>query len=141
MHPFQVMAEPVRRRIVEILASGEHASGEITSAVGHDFGVTRSAVARHLAILLDEDWVTVRNDYTNRYYRLQQNALSSLQIEMQWLEYLWERRVGSIARNDPQPHHAEPFIAKKARKQGARPVTGALKGWRGKGRRNDPWAP
>jgi hypothetical protein len=28
MHPFQIMSDPVRRSIVEILASGEHASGE-----------------------------------------------------------------------------------------------------------------
>src|SRR5690606_1635378 len=75
MHSFQVMADPVRRRIVEILASGEHASGEITSVIAHDFGITRTAVARHLAILLGEDWVTVRADYTNRFYRLQPEAV------------------------------------------------------------------
>ena len=109
MHPFQIMAEPVRRRIVEILASGEHASGEITAAVGHEFGVTRTAVARHLAILRDEGWVVVREDSTHRLYRLTDDALGSLDRQIQWFQYLWERRIGAIAGNTPQPHHAEPF--------------------------------
>jgi len=141
MHPFQLMAEPVRRRIVEILASGEHTSGNITSVVGHEFAVTRSAVGRHLAILLDEDWVTVRADYTHRYYRLQPNALGALQVQMQWLEYLWERRIGTIERNDPQPHHAEPFLPKRKDPTGLRVPVGTYKGWRGKGRCSDPWGP
>jgi DNA-binding transcriptional ArsR family regulator len=110
MHPFQIMAEPVRRRIVEILASGEHASGELTAVISHDFGLTRSAVARHLAFLLDERWVAVRPDYANRYYRLlEDRALGSLRRELRWLEYLWERRIGTTEQNDPQPHHVEPF--------------------------------
>jgi DNA-binding transcriptional ArsR family regulator len=120
MHSFQVMADPVRRRIVEILASGEHASGEITAAIAHDFGITRTAVARHLAILLNEDWVTVRADYTNRFYRLQPDALGSLQVHVQWLEYLWERRIGTIERHDPEPHHAEPFAPRSIRRKGDR---------------------
>ena len=89
MHAFQIMSEPVRRRIVEILASGEHSSGELTSVVGHDFGVSRSAVARHLAILLDEQWVAVRPDYANRYYRLEGEAIGSLQRELQWVLLTW----------------------------------------------------
>jgi len=117
MHSFQVMADPVRRRIVEILASGEHASGEITSVIAHDFGITRTAVARHLAILLGEDWVTVRADYTNRFYRLQPEALGGLQTQVEWLEYLWERRIGTVERNDPQPHHAQPFVFRGRRQE------------------------
>ena len=51
MHPFQVMAEPIRRRIVEILASGEHTSGEVCESIAAEFGVTRTAASKHLRIL------------------------------------------------------------------------------------------
>ncbi|MDQ1587788.1 MAG: hypothetical protein QOJ77_953, partial [Microbacteriaceae bacterium] len=33
MHPFEIMAEPIRRRIVEILASGEHSAGEVVDVI------------------------------------------------------------------------------------------------------------
>ncbi len=50
MHPFEILAEPIRRRIVEILASGEHFSGDIEAVIIHEFGVGRSAVQHHLAV-------------------------------------------------------------------------------------------
>ncbi len=66
MHPFQVMAEPIRRRIVEILASGEHTSGEICESIAVEFGVTRAAASWHLRILRDNNWVHMRPDSGHR---------------------------------------------------------------------------
>ncbi|MHB1171765.1 MAG: ArsR/SmtB family transcription factor [Lacisediminihabitans sp.] len=137
MHPFQVMAEPIRRRIVEILASGEHSSGEIAEAIEREFGVTRSAVSKHLAILRNEEWVIVRAEWSNRMYRLHDEALRPLEIELGRLRYLWLRRIGTIARNDPMPGHAQPSELRRYK----RGEPGVLRGWRGKGRKEDPWSP
>lgn len=141
MHAFQIMAEPVRRRIVEILASGEHTSGEIAAIIIEEFLVTRSAVGRHLAVLREEDWVAVRPDATVRYYRLRDRALESLKYELEWLDYLWERRIGEVARNDPEQHHTEPFQPPRIRRPPLWEPIGTRKGLRAPGRCLDLWAP
>ena len=50
MHAFDVLADPVRRRILEILGRGEHASGEVVEIVSRDFGIGQSAVSQHLKV-------------------------------------------------------------------------------------------
>jgi len=47
VHLSEVMAQPIRRRIVEILASGEHFAGNIDAIIINEFGVRRSAVQRN----------------------------------------------------------------------------------------------
>jgi predicted transcriptional regulator len=60
VNAFKLLADPIRFRIVEILASGEHTSGTISDAITGNYGVSRAAVAKHLAILRDEGWVDWR---------------------------------------------------------------------------------
>jgi DNA-binding transcriptional ArsR family regulator len=64
MHPFELLATPIRRRIVEVLAVGEHTSGELSNAVGHEFNVTAQAIAHHLRMLRDNDIVRVTAEET-----------------------------------------------------------------------------
>jgi DNA-binding transcriptional ArsR family regulator len=40
MHAFDVLADPVRRRILELLAEGEHASGEVVEVIASEFGIS-----------------------------------------------------------------------------------------------------
>ncbi len=60
MHAFDVLGDPVRRRILELLASGEHASGEIVEAVQAEFGITQPAVSQHLKVLRESGFASVR---------------------------------------------------------------------------------
>ena len=133
MHPFQVMAEPVRRRVVEILSSGEHSAGEIHEAVGQEFGITASAVSKHLAILRENQWVIVRAEWANRLYRLDPDGLWSLWYEVDWLKYLWARRTGVMAGITPELKHAFPFVPRPY----PRARTGTTRGLRGEGRREN----
>lgn len=120
MHPFQVMAEPIRRRIVEVLASGEHPSGMVTAVIVDEFSVTRAAAARHLRILLDEGWVDRRPDWNERLYRLNPHALDQLDREMACLHRLWALRIGTISRNDPMPAPAERRVGEAKGRRGVR---------------------
>ena len=43
MHAFDVLADPVRRRILELLAEGEHASGEVVEVIAKEFGISQAA--------------------------------------------------------------------------------------------------
>ena len=90
------MSEPIRRRIVEMLASGEHLSGEIEAIIIHEFGVGRSAVQHHLAILRRLDWVIVRDDWNMRGYRLNGDVVSRLASEVRRIRRRWNRRIGWV---------------------------------------------
>jgi len=103
MHPFQLMSEPIRRRIVEILASGEHTAGEVSDSIMAEFAVTPSAVSRHLRILRENNVVIVRAEWVNRLYRLDPAFLPRLRGEVRHFEELWKRRIGVMARDNDQP--------------------------------------
>ena len=60
MHAFDVLGDPVRRRLLELLAEGERASGEMTAVVQAEFGITQSAVSQHHKVLRDPRVAPVR---------------------------------------------------------------------------------
>jgi DNA-binding transcriptional ArsR family regulator len=101
MHLFELLAEPVRRRIVEVLASGEHTAGELAAAVGHEFSVGRTAISNHLRILRDHDFVDVRDEGPVRVYRLMWNAVDRLEFAVDHFRDLWDLRSGYPYRTDP----------------------------------------
>ena len=130
MHPFEVLSEPIRRRIVEILALGEHTAGTIETIICIEFGVTRAAVQHHLAYFKKNGWVDVRPELNERWYRLEDDAILELKDEVQALLDLWHQRYGAIERRDmPMPKYKDP-----------RPSQPSKKGRRGHGMDpDDPW--
>lgn len=79
MHPFEALADPARRRIIDILASGEHTSGQLADVIGYEFRISRTAVSKHLRLLRDAGCVDVRAEENWRWYRLSATGL-------EWLE-------------------------------------------------------
>ena len=96
MHPFEIVAEPVRLRIIEMLCSGEHSAGQIEEAVGLEFGVGRTAIQHHLRVLKREGWVIVREEWTSRYYRLEEFVVPRLESSVRRLRRRWNRRIGWV---------------------------------------------
>jgi DNA-binding transcriptional ArsR family regulator len=74
MDAFAALADPTRRRILEMLAERELAAGEIARR----FDMTPPAVSQHLKILRNADLVRVRNDAQRRMYALEPNGLAEL---------------------------------------------------------------
>src|SRR5262249_57674867 len=68
MHVFEVLADPVRRRILELLGPGEMTSGEVVEAVGAVFGITQAAVSQHLKVLRESGFARVRAEAQRRLY-------------------------------------------------------------------------
>jgi DNA-binding transcriptional ArsR family regulator len=94
MHPFEALAEPARRRIIDVLASGEHTAGELAAVVGGEFRISRTAVSKHLRILRDAGFVEVRGDFQWRWYRLTHAGIDHLEETVKEIRRKWRLRVG-----------------------------------------------
>src|SRR3954451_23490867 len=68
VHAFDVLGDPVRRRILELLADGEHAAGAVGAVVQAEFGISQPAVSQHLRVLREHGFATVRADGPRRLY-------------------------------------------------------------------------
>ena len=60
MHAFDVLGDPVRRRILELLVDGEQSAGAVTAAIQTEFGISQPAVSQHLRVLRENGFTTVR---------------------------------------------------------------------------------
>ena len=97
VHAFDVLGDPVRRRILELLAEGELPSGAITSIVQVEFGITQPAVSQHLKVLRESGFATVRPEGTRRLYAVDAAPFRELD---EWIEHFrrfWDQRLDSLA--------------------------------------------
>jgi DNA-binding transcriptional ArsR family regulator len=94
MDPFEVMAEPARRRIVEVLASGEHTAGQLAEVISAEFRISRTAVSKHLRILRDAAFVDVFADQSWRWYHLLDDGLTALEEAVAELRHRTRGGVG-----------------------------------------------
>jgi DNA-binding transcriptional ArsR family regulator len=86
---FQTLADPMRRRIVELLADDEHAVNDLVALVG----IHQSGVSRHLRILHEAGFVTVRPDGARRLYSLRPERFVELNEWLGQYRELWEQRL------------------------------------------------
>jgi len=86
MDVFALLAEPVRHRIIEILATGEHTSGQLADVLHHEFGVGWPAVSRHLRVLREAGLVDEVPRGTRRIYHLQEEGIEAVRA---YLEQVW----------------------------------------------------
>jgi DNA-binding transcriptional ArsR family regulator len=90
---FEALADPIRREIVQLVATGEMNAGEIASR----FDVTRPAVSRHLRVLRESGLLQSRGDAQRRIYTLDPRALDELE---EWVERTRSFWSGRLARLD-----------------------------------------
>lgn len=79
VHGFEVLADPVRRRILELLAAGPLGAGDIVATVGAEFEISQPAVSQHLKVLREHRFAVVHRDGTRRIYELDRHALDELE--------------------------------------------------------------
>ena len=105
VHAFDVLGDPVRRRILELLADGELTSGAITAVVQAEFGISQPAVSQHLKVLRDSGFATVRPEGTRRLYAVDAAPFRELD---EWLAH-FRRVLGPaprLARDRARPRQA-----------------------------------
>jgi DNA-binding transcriptional ArsR family regulator len=97
MDPFAVLADPTRRRILELLAERELSSGEVTALVRAETGLSQPAVSQHLGVLRDGGFATVRVNGARRLYRLDRTALNAVAAWVDRLVPEFEQTLDALA--------------------------------------------
>jgi DNA-binding transcriptional ArsR family regulator len=97
VHAFDVLGDPVRRRILELLADGELTSGAITAIVRAEFGISQPAVSQHLKVLRESGFATVRPEGTRRLYAVDSEPLHEVDMWLDRFRRFWEQRLDSLA--------------------------------------------
>lgn len=96
MHPVEVLNDPVRRRLVELLATQDQNAGELTRVVMSEFGIRQPAVSRHLRVLREADVVHSEVRAQRRLYRLNEEALRQMEDLVAHYSALWTRRLDAL---------------------------------------------
>ncbi len=133
MHGFDVLGDPVRRRILELLADGEQTSGAITEVVRAEFGISQPAVSQHLKVLRDNGFATVRAEGTRRVYAVDPSGLAEVdrwldrfRVERSPLADFFNQRLDALStelararRASRQEHPARPEQTVREQKESA----------------------
>ena len=96
MQIFDVLGDPVRRRLIEHLAAGETTAGALTTAIRDEFGITQPAVSRQLRLLRESGLVSVRPQGAQRWYRVVPAALQAVDAWLVPFRSFWEQRLDAL---------------------------------------------
>lgn len=111
MHAFDVLGDPVRRRILELLADGERSAGDLGATVQQEFGISQPAVSQHLRVLRDNGFATVRAQGTRRLYAVDAGPLRQVDEWLHPYRRFWAQRLDALAtelaRGNREQHAAE----------------------------------
>src|SRR3954452_3275640 len=92
MSPFEALAEPNRRRILDLLREGECAAGELVEALA----ISQPGVSKHLKLLREAGLVQVRADGQRRMYRLEPQGLADLDAWLMPYRRFWAGKLKAL---------------------------------------------
>jgi DNA-binding transcriptional ArsR family regulator len=96
MHALDILGDPVRRRLVELLASQDQPAGDVSRVVEQEFTISQPAVARHLRVLREAGFVSVRPVGARRIYSLEATVIDQLQGQVDRYRALWNQRLDAL---------------------------------------------
>jgi DNA-binding transcriptional ArsR family regulator len=96
VHAFDVLGDPVRRRILELLADGEQTSGAVTDLIRAEFALSQPAVSQHLRVLRENGFASVRAEGARRYYAVEAGPLSEVDAWLDRFRRFWDQRLDAL---------------------------------------------
>jgi DNA-binding transcriptional ArsR family regulator len=96
MHAFDVLGDPVRRRILELLADGEQTAGAVGAVVQQEFGISQPGVSAHLRVLRDAGFATVRPDGARRLYAVSPEPLREVDVWLERFRSYWTPHLAAL---------------------------------------------
>jgi len=118
MHALDILGEPVRRCILEVLVEGEQPSGAVVEVVQREFGISQPAVSQHLKVLREAGFATVRADGQRRFYAIDSKPLQEAHEWLSQFKRFWEHKLDAleteIARGKRKRRLAKPAKGNRA---------------------------
>lgn len=96
VHAFDVLGDPVRRRLLELLADGERAAGDLAETVHAEFGISQPAVSQHLRVLREHGFATVRPDGARRLYAVDTGPLHEVDDWLDAFRRAWAPKLAAL---------------------------------------------
>ncbi|HEX3811271.1 MAG TPA: metalloregulator ArsR/SmtB family transcription factor [Mycobacteriales bacterium] len=96
MHAFDILGDPVRRRILELLADGELTSGAVCTVIQKEFGITQPAVSQHLKALRENGFATVRPEGTRRLYAVRYEPMRDIDAWLDRFRTFWKPHLNAL---------------------------------------------
>jgi len=96
MHALDMLGDPVRRRILELLADGEQAAGAVGEAIQSEFGISQPAVSQHLRVLREAGFARVRAEGTRRLYAVEPAALREADAWLDHFRGFWNQHLDAL---------------------------------------------
>lgn len=97
MHAFDVLGEPVRRRLLELLVDGERSAGDLAAVVGAEFGISQPGVSQHLRVLRENGFAQVRAVGARRLYAVDPGGLQEVDVWLDRFRRFWDQRLDALA--------------------------------------------
>jgi DNA-binding transcriptional ArsR family regulator len=97
MHAFDILGDPTRRRILQLLADGEMSSGAITEVIHAEFGISQAAVSQHLRVLRENGFATARVAGARRLYVVDANPLREADEWLDRFRTFWDQPLDALA--------------------------------------------
>ena len=96
MHALDILGDPVRRRILELLMDGEQSSGAVVEVVHREFGISQPAVSQHLKVLRETGFATVRVDAQRRLYAIDPTSLQEAAVWFDQFRRFWKHKLDAL---------------------------------------------
>ncbi|MBM7788021.1 ArsR/SmtB family transcription factor [Tenggerimyces flavus] len=96
MHAFDVLGDPVRRRILELLADGEQTSGQVSAVIQDEFGISQPGVSQHLRVLRENGFASVRAEGTRRLYAVDAAPLQEVDMWLDRFRAFWNQHLDAL---------------------------------------------
>jgi DNA-binding transcriptional ArsR family regulator len=96
VHAFEVLGDPVRRRILEVLADGERTSGAVCAVIQAEFGISQPGVSAHLRVLRESGLATVRSEGARRLYAVRAAPLRDIDAWLGRFRRFWTPHLDAL---------------------------------------------
>jgi DNA-binding transcriptional ArsR family regulator len=96
VHAFDVLGDPVRRRILELLADADLPAGAVTAAIMREFGISQPGVSAHLRVLREAGFTSVRREGTRRVYVMQPAPLRDVDAWLDRFRRFWTPHLDAL---------------------------------------------
>lgn len=107
MHALDILGDPVRRRLIELLARGDRASGELTEVIRAEFGISQPAVSNHLRVLREAGFAHSTAEGPRRIYSLDGERMTEAHAWVDAQLSFWTNRLDALDTELSRGHKEE----------------------------------